>query len=154
MNTSRLKTLRRALLEHKDNGIRFDMGHWWDKYACDRGEDGTTHWCGTSACAWGLASTIKEFQKAGVHRLGGGVYYTFVDYSKVDFDKYQQDGVRESVGGYPGAALFFDITENEAVFLFSPDRYKREKTKATTVARRITRFIETKGRSAVDAPRL
>lgn len=135
MNTSRLKTLRRALLEHEDNGIRFDMGHWWDKYACDRGEDGTTHWCGTSACAMGLATEIPEFKQQGLRRISNAIFM-------------KDDCGTLIKGGFRAARQLFDISMSDTFWLFAAGSYKGRRANAGTVSRRIREYIRTNGESS------
>src|SRR5690348_14932373 len=76
MNKQRLKTLRDALIKYAgDTGnLRFDLREWTfipDEYD---GEDGTVvvrgamrsrNYCGTTACAIGLAASLPEFNRAG-----------------------------------------------------------------------------------------
>ena len=81
---------------------RFDYDHWvgsdW------KGKPDLS--CGTTACAFGWATTIPSFRKAGLHLQSG------YDYTDVIFK-----GRR----GFWAASEFFGLSEEEAENLFSPE---------------------------------
>jgi hypothetical protein len=62
MQKKRLLRLAELLEAHRDNGTRFDLSLWRRDYAGD-GED---EWCGTKACAVGLACVDPKFKRAGL----------------------------------------------------------------------------------------
>jgi hypothetical protein len=113
---------------HHDNGVRFDLGRWINYDARD--DDG---WCGTKACACGLASINPTFNQAGFKRLYENSFrFTF-----------------ENKEGWGAVTAFFKITMLQAEYLFAAWSYKG-KTKgdeaARNVARRIREFIKTNGK--------
>ncbi len=130
MNAKRLLKLC-DLLEHVSPN-KFDMTSCYDE---EIGKGGKA--CIEAACAFGWATTIPEFRRAGLKRsiYGGCVEYNFYEVSfrgKVD---------------YQAAALFFDLYLDDAWELFSfvpyqtdPSRYVRVTPK--TVARKIRSFVE------------
>lgn len=138
MNVERLNILKKALLKHEDNGIRFDMDRWFVENCKDK------NWCGTQACAMGLASTLAEFKKEGLREHFGTIEFHYFDFTKnVDF--------QVTVYDYHAAAKLFDISLDDAKYLFCPVFYKKHQKGnkgAKTVARRIAQYINSNGKSA------
>jgi hypothetical protein len=98
---------------------RLNMGHWQSGDLVNQ--------CGTTGCACGWATTIPEFREAG---------FTMADWGEVAYRR---------VLGYHGASLFFDISYEESLMLFSPTSYPREdETPIDEVVRRIRDFVAQK----------
>ncbi len=113
---------------HHDNGVRFGLRGWVVFDTTDTsGED---NWCGTKACACGLASLNHTFQQAGFN-----------------FNKYEV--TFGNLSSWSAVQEFFGITLMQADYLFSASSYRGGKTYgdrgAQTVARRIRKFIRTNG---------
>ena len=105
---------------HHDNGIRFDLDQWVEDKSYGMGDDGKDQWCGTKGCACGLATLDPTFQQAGF-----------------------------LVAHWITVMEFFEITEQQALYLFSAEYYTGTKTgnaAARKVAKRIREFIAANGR--------
>lgn len=98
----------------------FNMDSWYNESPC-----------GTTACAFGWACSIPSFKRAGLkmRKLSNG----FTVYADVVFnDEYNLNA----------ASSFFDITVDEAEFLFYPDMY--EKATKGQVIKRIRKFCSSR----------
>lgn len=105
MNTKRLRKLANFLMTVPKD--RFDLGSWIEIGFYEEFTPG----CGATACAFGWACTIPEFKKAGLFLKGAiPVLRGFNDQ-----DRYPE--------GFKTASKFFDISERDALYLFSPDYY-------------------------------
>lgn len=120
MNKERLLRLA-DFLDNEVPIAHFDMSSWFDvggrpRHLAKLGE------CGTSACAFGWATQIPEFQEQGL-RLSSlnGVTFNQLD-------------------GYDAAEAFFDIKRAASAYLFSASDHRNEKP--ADVARRIRGFVE------------
>lgn len=71
--------------------------------------------CGTAACAFGWATAIPAFRKAGL-RLTGNEVYGFNQVVNIHKMNYSVFGT---------AMDFFGITDKEAHMLFHPDNYNK-----------------------------
>lgn len=141
---SRLETLA-AFLEALPPG-RFDYGHWV-------GED----WkgkpdlsCGTTACAFGWTTAIPAFREAGLHLA----YNEDTDVKAILFSGQilpENDWAANTLT-FSNAARFFEVTDDEAIFLFRPfeqhDDYDwfspLSSASASDVAWHIRKFVTTK----------
>jgi len=132
----RLLKLADLLEEDAKNkkGLKFDMCEW------GAGEDRTKPIsCGTTACAMGLAGLSGAFKRAGLKTEFRGDDKTFwLDFS---FD----GPAGATSGAYYSAQLLFNITSQEADFLFIPDFYPFDKLTGAKgeryVAKRIRDFV-------------
>ncbi len=125
MNTQWLAKVADLLEQHHDNGVRFDLRDWIDYDA----EDDIDAWCGTKACACGLAASDPEFIKAGFTLSGRMIIFN---------GNLNWTAVKE----------FFDLDYKDAQYLFSdnsyPDKDKQSDAGARVVAKRIREFIASK----------
>ncbi len=93
--------------------------------------------CGTQACAMGLAAISGAFKRAGLfYRIDAGLKMLFVETTMNGLVTEYDDA----------AAELFDITVDEAGFLFSPNYYPRRLPKTGArgeriVAKRIRDFV-------------
>ncbi len=118
MNVERLKVLARFLRTEVPRE-QFDLDSW----ATDQDFES----CGTTACAFGWATQIPEFNEAGL-RLAEGL--------SSPVPKYQ------GCGGFGAAAQFFHIPWSAAVLLFGPDSYDKDDRTPNSVAKRIDTLVE------------
>lgn len=143
MNKRRLTILRDALIDYAKNpgNLEFDLHGWaavpekywinkgiWDfdfdfDAAIQRARRGK-NFCGSTACALGLATTIPSFRRAGL-----------------------KDPTCPQFGlelGFAAGMLFFEISYMDAEELFSPTTYRWEDRKnPLAVAEKITSLLET-----------
>lgn len=90
-------------------GGRFDIDHWFKN---DVVED-TVHPCGFAGCAVGWATTIPEFNAAGLVRTDAGLM------------RYVTAG--GTFSGFDAAGLVFDFPSKKMAYhLFDGDSYDRE----------------------------
>src|SRR5690242_9806699 len=94
---NRLWKLTKHLMKVKKR--EFNLGTWKSEREC-----------GTTACACGHACSIRSFRRAGLHLIPAG-WGDFV---------LRYRGFRS----FDAAAEFFELSEHEAEFLFSPSRYE------------------------------
>lgn len=83
---------------------------------------GTPKTCGTTACAMGWACTVPEFKRAGLKMQGFEPHF-------------------KNACGFTAAEKFFDISENDAAFLFGAEN---EGITPKQEAARIIKFVETR----------
>lgn len=129
----RLETLA-TFLETKVPRKHFDMGSWVQHtspagdrtFVLPKGEGLTD--CGAAACAFGWATTIPAFKRAGL-RLKVSRRFNETD---VTFGKARD---------FLAAQRFFGITEVEAERLFHPWAYANRDTTPKQVAKRIRKFV-------------
>lgn len=139
MNVKRLTILRDALIAYaKDQGnLQFNLGTWTDIPAEYHDHDPNrvlkraragANYCGTAACACGLATTIPSFRRAGLRLDRYG-------------DIYNELTGRESLYA---VQKFFDITNEDAAELFLGSRYEPEaRDNPLAVADKITALLHT-----------
>lgn len=115
-----------ALAAHLDtiSPRKFNMNHW-----ANSSDAGIT--CGSTACALGYAGLMPSFRKAGLKtefdKCGGSVVYKRSHNSLYDIE---------------AGASFFNITEDEAQWLFMPRSYPiGRRPGPKTVASRIRRMV-------------
>lgn len=163
MNKQRLLRLCERL--DKVNPDHFDIGTWYRKGSqqvkklSSDGKILDEGFCGSNACVLGTAALIKDFNKEGLYiRLIGG-YDGHVVYDK--------DGVYKTDA--EAGALFFDIPEQDARFLFyTPDEIdfdfaclcannvrsfydpSRRIIAPEMVAKRLREYVETDGKVLYD----
>jgi hypothetical protein len=101
MNIERLKRLRQLLDEVETP--RFDMELWGNETPC-----------GTTCCALGLAACDLEFKEQG---LQAGWYSCGPRLRRM----FPQFG---DATGFEAGEKFFDITEAQSEYLFSPEAYE------------------------------
>lgn len=142
MNKKRLTILRDALIEHAKNpgNLKFDLSTWASlpvKYSTSDPTDAVCkarlgeNFCGTSACAMGLAASLPEFNRAGL-RLYQCVYSAGISYQNQTMD------------GFDAGSMFFDIGSNDAYEIFGPLKYLRKDRKnPLAVAEKITALLMT-----------
>lgn len=135
MNVERLERLA-SLLERdaaNETGVKFDLGTWASP------GDSSKAWhdnselprvdCGTSACALGLAAISGEFEADGLT----AIYEPFASAS-VDpvtgkprayhlYPAYKTHPEGYQYLGFDAGEHFFDITDDDAKYLFDPDCY-------------------------------
>jgi len=153
MNTNRLERLERLLLleaaKPQAESAVFNMEHWIAPMK-DDGEPGMAWYgdieeplgakmdCGTSACAFGLAALSGEFADDGL---------TCEKLAMLQ-GRYIISPVYNNLSGMTAAARFFDITLNEAEYLFDPSAYPDERLEGKEaeayVAKRIHDFMDGK----------
>jgi hypothetical protein len=110
--------------------------------------------CGMVACAGGWAATIPEFRARGLRLIDldrdendrnastdvmGKVLPRWfgTDYAVVSFEGYN---------GYPALARFFDISQQDAFYLFNPGNYDvKEQIDPHAVAQRIRAYAASGG---------
>ena len=124
MNKERLLKLAALLDKHRDNGVRFDLADW-------RVEGKEKDWCGTKACAVGLACTHPEFVSDGL-----GLQ------SSNGFAPTYQNG---DYSGWDAVQEFFDLDWDSSWWLFAASEYKGKtygNAAARKVAKRIRQFVK------------
>lgn len=142
MNKKRLTILRDALIEYAKNpgNLKFDLS-WWitipgkhersDTLEVLRGARAGKNYCGTAACAVGLAASLPEFNKEGLRP--GGIGEACVVLAGV---------TNES--SLDAAIVFFDLSRSDAGELFCPGSYDdRDITNPIAVAEKITALLHT-----------
>jgi hypothetical protein len=136
MHIKRLTRLAGILEDHADNGVRFDLTQWLDVDAIECG--GRKEWCGTKACAVGLALLDKSFRRQGLS-VDSGYFH-----AQPEFD---------GATGFTAVQVFFGITRDDVDMLFMPESYAGKiegNTAARKVARRIRQYVadptKTRGR--------
>lgn len=83
-----------------------------------------------SGCAIGWAATMPEFQEQGLALIAS----PGSDQAVIKYDSYY---------GFLAVAKFFDITDLQAIRLFSIDNYKKEKRKDPRVlVKKIREFVK------------
>lgn len=139
MQRKRLEILRAALIEHAKNpgNLKFNLVSWYkvprkyeesDPFEAVTGARLGENFCGTSACAMGLAATIPEFKRAGLHLEGG--WCPDVCY-------------KDSGDGFEAAEKFFGLSMDDAAELFSPSGYVwSDRKNPLAVADKITALLE------------
>jgi hypothetical protein len=109
------------------NGVKFDLTTWGQVSDSTKPVS-----CGTSACAMGLAALSGAFKKQGLQYEVGGTGYLHV-------------GINGEWGGFYAAQKLFDISGDEAEWLFDVDGYgAAEVTGAKgehNVAKRLRDFV-------------
>lgn len=152
-----LESLSRAQARH------FDMSNWLDveyKYDWNKGEynfgtdakivcelqrlpENTPLHCGTAACALGWAPTFFPRSRLKLKKQYGAVFVPTYFISK-----------NEEFEGMEAGQAMFGISEEQAHYLFDPDRYMNWRTKTAIekvtpkfVAKRIRKMVETNGKS-------
>lgn len=144
MNKKRLTILRAALIGHATNpgNLRFDLRDWATVH---RKYEGATNavreaalghnYCGTTACAMGLAASIPSFQRDGLELYGCGSAFGI---------QLADPGAMFGVHyGFEAAAHFFAICKDDALELFSPEKYApAERKNPLAVADKITALLE------------
>lgn len=127
MDKFKLLYLASLLDNHKDNGVRFDLRTWMKTNVKIKKKGGA--WCGTAACAIGLAMLDKNFQAIGfgIDTNGGPAY--------------------DVARGTKAVCQLFDIPFSAVDYLFMPASYPRQsgKTAAKAVAKRIREFVASDG---------
>lgn len=135
MNKDRLLRLVALLRQNAANpkGVKFDMGTWGKTNAW--GHERAPASCGTAACAFGLAAISGEFKADGLsyqkHGFWGGRIAVVYDWAE----------------GFEAAAKFFDISCDDAHYLFDARTYVNT-TGADAeieVANKIERYVNNGG---------
>jgi hypothetical protein len=116
MNKKRLLKLADLLEADAKNkkGIKFNMGTWGDIYETDNLMS-----CGTKACAMGLAALSGAFKRAG---LGYNLTrYPDLEYCPAQLNiTFSRNGYTHH-GGIVSAMHLFDLTDQQAEALFTPN---------------------------------
>jgi hypothetical protein len=129
MNKRRLLKLADLLEADAKNkkGIKFDLNGWGD---CSDGEEVSLS-CGTAACAMGLAVLSGAFKRAGLANAS-----------------YDKSSILPAIGiqtGFDAARVLFDISWDDACFLFYAGNYPHTKSRGAAgevyVAKRIRDFV-------------
>lgn len=125
MNIERLNLLAKHLCADASNptGVKFDMGCWME---VDSFTSAPKQSCGTTACAFGLATLIPEFQAQGLNIQKGSITFS------PEFS---------GLTGFSAARLFFDLTMEETYLLFSPDSYPRDRQNGAAAERYVAQRI-------------
>jgi hypothetical protein len=127
MNTRRLSILAAHLRTVKRK--QFDMCFWVSA------RNTTPTDCGSAGCALGHACTIPSLRRAGL-KLDDTV------------PCFRPHGFYYPVYGYDAGKKVFDLSFEEAHYLFNPDSYDTndpQKITPITVARRIEQFVKRGG---------
>lgn len=139
MNRKRLHILKRTLLKvaKEPGNLKFDLAMWAvvpsayiedDPVDVVAGALAGENYCGTTACACGIAATIPSFKRDGLSLHPDG---------RVARLHYQGDSNASA------AAAFFEIPFDLSIWLFEPTRYpRRQRRNAVAVAKRIGRVLE------------
>lgn len=117
----RLGFLQAKLRQPLPKGLRFNMTFWRI--------DGDAH-CNAAACAFGYASMLPEMQADGLEWIRTGAYIGQIRYAGL----YEMSA----------AKIFFDLSIDQAEYLFSPAAYEptpSEKITPGMVADRIDEVI-------------
>jgi hypothetical protein len=111
---------------------RFDLAYWYREKPC-----------GTVACAIGWATTIPEFQAAG---LGLGRHAWFWnDEEPIYFPTFRDEDSRH-VYGEATVRQFFGLKDHRQFqYLFTDESYPADACGPTHVAFRIRQFVENGG---------
>lgn len=140
MNRKRLQILKRALLAFKvrSGNAKFDLESWVgvpreyiDEVALKvlKAAIAGKNYCGTTACACGLAATIPSFKRDGF-KLLRSVGNT---HASPKFRRYSQ---------FSAPREFFDLTNHETIWLFCPDEYtRRARRDPAAVVKRIDALL-------------
>lgn len=102
MNRARLERLILILEDVEKNNRYFDMSEW------------TTE-CGTASCAMGYAAVDPIFNLEGL-----SLYESYFG------DALQYVPSYNGVIGYSAAVVFFEITMDDAEYLFAPSSYNED----------------------------
>lgn len=136
MNVKRLKKLARLLFADaaKPKGVKFDLTAWAKKggrIKAFKNEKRVPVSCGTNACAVGLACISGAFKKEGL---------SFEIRNKILIPTFAASNNWEAV------EIFFEITRDEARFLFESTAYRKSKGAEAEimVANRILDFADEK----------
>ena len=138
MATNYLLKLAALLEKHRDNGVRFDLSKWYQKSYWPHLRVGDPlykkdpDWCGTQACACGLAALNPAFKKAGFREENSVIIFT----DPVDGYEYE---------AWAAVRHFFGIEYDEAEYLFSSASYTGKTygaAAARKVAKRIRAFVK------------
>lgn len=117
----RLTILRDALLKFPSEELEFNMGIWWQ----DSVFKPTVPECKIACCALGLATTIPELREQGLKRL----------------DKNFPVIIYAESADYEAAIHFFDLTQEEVWYIFSPEKYDHAFITPIEVAGRISEIL-------------
>lgn len=116
LNRERLTRLATKLLAHHDNGVRFNLRRWVLKDCYE------PSWCGTSACAVGLACLDPEFNAEGL--VLGGEFPRFLHHV-----------------GWEAVNAFFGLTYQQSEHLFYIGAYPLSKQTGEVAARAVAARI-------------
>jgi hypothetical protein len=83
--------------------------------------------CGTTACAFGHAGTIKSFRRAGL---------------KLIVDDFAEIVKYEDKEGFDAASEFFGIDYESSLYLFDPGEYDTDNATKKYVVSRIRKFVK------------
>ncbi len=136
----RLERLAKLLDAHRDNGVRFTLATWVEKNLSPDNVNGVTRfealvedgWCGTAACAIGLAMLDRGFNKLGFGRASGRFPIPSFK-NRISWDAVQ---------------AFFRISSADARYLFGAKSYTEHNLPTTgddgarVVATRIRGYID------------
>ena len=135
MNTKRLTILRDALIDFAGNpeNLKFDIAEWFrcpqekvDPTKAVRGAMRGENYCGTAACALGIAATIPAFRAAGLR-----------------FDPCGYPAFRGELT-FEAAASFFKIDIDDSYEIFGGTHYDTgEWNNPLAVADKITALLMT-----------
>lgn len=117
MNSKRLLKLAN-FLETKVQNKGFNLKTWK-----------TVNKCGTVACAGGWACSIPSFKKAGLKLE----LYDFSQYFMIRYKIWED---------FAAVSKFFDISIEEAEFLFLNNKYPKSHRSKNYVAKRIRSFVK------------
>jgi hypothetical protein len=128
-------------LQHEVKPKKFNLGSWARTYddlenriyaddALDNPQELTKKVldtaCGTTACAFGHAATMKSFRRAGL---------------KLDIiGKYEEVSYQGELG-FEAAEKFFGINYDESAYLFDPTSYNLGRQTKSYVIARIRKFV-------------
>lgn len=136
--TGKRRLLKLADLLEEDakdkHGLKFDMTDWGS--GVDKAKPVS---CGTTACAMGLAGLSGAFKRAGLKvEFTGNEEAFWLDFSF-------EGPTGSFVGPYNSGKALFDLTSQEADFLFMPEFYPEGKQIGAKgeryVAKRIRDFV-------------
>ena len=133
MNKNRLLVLAGALDEqHNKEPHQFDYGYW--RHKVDYG-------CGATYCAFGLAASLPEFNKEGLH-FNSPIERFLVNIIVLDGFTPDTNGVGFHIINQIVASKFFEITLDEVRLLFIPGSVLKSETTGKEVARLLRYFVE------------
>jgi hypothetical protein len=139
MKVERLKKLRKALVAYNKNrkNLGFNLTTWAAMDFIYESEDPTKvvqaardgkNYCGTTACACGIATTVPEFRRAGLKIIRTDCGAELSYRGKREFD---------------AAESFFGLSDLEAEHLFYAYSYPESQRKSPmAVVRRIDKMLK------------
>lgn len=132
MNVERLKLAAKIISNIKlTDTLRFDLHDWYE-----------ANECGTVACAIGHLCMNKQINKLGLKLESPSIGSPHCPGSPQKPKWVSLNG--SSYYSWNAVKYFFEISDDDAEFLFAPGSYEEYLVTPKSVANRIKRFIKTK----------